>query len=405
MAYNFIVDRQTGTHIHKSINIIETYFKEESYKIYDSNITDKELEYICVIGTQGYPSYNINLPSRNKHTRLPNLDLEDEQKISQNLLDKYHDGWKICFIFFTTDESDCPESPIIFEDYANHLNINPKHIYISNGNSLLESRKDFYNSKINVNSNNCIPRVMSGVMDRETKHSFVLEREKLFQCYNNMPKPWRFAIYTFFNKEHLLDKVDLSLLGHKHLLNQEKTVLLDILDNKIVEDWFNIGIKSIQNKKGLKSEFENFQFMNNGPQHDLTYRDNLYKHAYINIVTETQCTWDGIEHITEKSIQPFFFYQMPLIIATPHHVKSMKEKWGLDFFDDIINHSYDSIENHILRFHKITKEILRLSKMEDEIKEFVKNNQERFEKNKNIIKQIQHSQSDKNFWKSIKYTK
>ena len=168
---------------------------------------------------------------------------------------------------------------------------------------------------------------------------------------------------------------------------------------------FAILILNSFHKKSLKSEFETFEFMNNGPQHTLTYEHNLYKHAYINVVTETQYDWDGVEHITEKSIQPFFFYQMPLIIATPHHVQSMKDKWGLDFFDDIINHSYDSIDDHVLRFHKITKEILRLSKMEEEIREFVKNNQDRFEKNKNIIKEIQHSQSDRNFWKSIKYIK
>ena len=157
--------------------------------------------------------------------------------------------------------------------------------------------------------------------------------------------------------------------------------------------------------ESLKSEFETFQFMNNGPQHNLTYIHNLYKHAYINIVTETQYNWDGVEHITEKSLQPFFFYQIPIIVATPYHVQSMKDKWGLDFFDDIINHSYDSIDNHVLRFHKITKEILRLSKIENEIREFVKNNQDRFEKNKEIIKKIQYTDLDKNFWRSIKYIK
>ena len=78
---------------------------------------------------------------------------------------------------------------------------------------------------------------------------------------------------------------------------------------------------------------------------------------------------------------------------------------GIRFFDDIVNHSYDTIEDSVLRFHKITKEILRLSKMENEIKEFVINNQDRFEKNKEIIKNIRHSKSDKNFWSSIKYTK
>ena len=83
----------------------------------------------------------------------------------------------------------------------------------------------------------------------------------------------------------------------------------------------------------------------------------------------------------------------------------MKEKWGLDFFDDIVNHSYDSIEDSVLRFHKITKEILRLSKMENEIRKFVIDNQDRFEKNKEIIRQIRYSKSDEDFWKNIKYIK
>ena len=405
MALNFILDSLSGTNYHKSLGIIETHFEDEKYIIYDCNITDKDLEYVCVIGTSGYPSFNIDFPLRDKYTTLPPIHEDDRQQIPQILVDKYHDGFKICFAFFTTDESDCPKATQIFADYADYLKIDQKHFYLSTGNSLLEKRKQLYNVEINVNSNNCIPRVMSGVMDRETNYSFTKEREKLFQCYNNMPKSWRFAIYTFFNKENLLDKVDLSLLGHKNLLNQYPNFLKNVLDTRVSDEWFDIGINAINDKKSLKSEFETFEFMNNGPQHTLTYEHNLYKHAYINVVTETQYDWDGVEHITEKSIQPFFFYQMPLIIATPHHVQSMKDKWGLDFFDDIINHSYDSIDDHVLRFHKITKEILRLSKMEEEIREFVKNNQDRFEKNKNIIKEIQHSQSDRNFWKSIKYIK
>jgi len=406
--YNFIIDSSTNTDINRTEAVIGYHFLKEEFEVFDCNITNKDLEYICLICTLGYPSYDISFPLKeSKYGRLPTPNIDDSLKIPESLLQKYHDGWKISFIFFTTDESDSPEAPAIFQDYAEYLKINPKHIYISNGNSLLESRKEFYNSKINVNSNVSIPRIMSGVMDRETNHSFTPDREKLFQCYNNMPKQWRFGIYTFFNKENLLDKVDLSFLGHKKFIEQrpEPPIFNNILDRRVWEEWFEIGINAINDKKSLKSEFETFQFMNNGPQHNLTYIHNLYKHAYINIVTETQYNWDGVEHITEKSLQPFFFYQIPIIVATPYHVQSMKDKWGLDFFDDIINHSYDSIDNHVLRFHKITKEILRLSKIENEIREFVKNNQDRFEKNKEIIKKIQYTDLDKNFWRSIKYIK
>ena len=405
MPINFILDSLSNTNYHKSMGVIDTHFEGEDYVIYDSTITDKNLDYICVIGTNGYPSFNIDFPLRNKHTTLPPINEDDSQQIPKILVDKYHDGFKICFVFFTTDESDCPEAPQILADYADYLGIKQKHFYLSTGNSLLEQRKQLYNVDVNVNSNNCIPRVMSGTMDKETSYPFTKEREKLFQCYNNMAKQWRFAIYTFFNKENLLDKVDLSLLGHKNLLKERPEFFRNVLDTRVWDEWFKIGMNSIQNKICLKSKFENFEFMNNGPQHSLTYQHNLYKHAYINVVTETQFYWEGVEHITEKSIQPFFFYQIPIIIATPNHIKNMKEKWGLDFFDDIVNHSYDSIEDSVLRFHKITKEILRLSKMENEIRKFVIDNQDRFEKNKEIIRQIRYSKSDEDFWKNIKYIK
>ena len=81
----------------------------------------------------------------------------------------------------------------------------------------------------------------------------------------------------------------------------------------------------------------------------------------------------------------------------------MKDRYGLDFFDDIINHSYDSIENHHLRFKALTDEILRLSKLEKEIHDFVKDNQKRFEKNNEIIKNIQYSKENENFWRSLTY--
>lgn len=403
--YHFIIDSETGTNENRALGTIGNNFSELEYEIHDKNITDKDLEYICVLCTLGYPAHSIDFPNRNNHVKLPDVSDEDSLKIPQSILEKYHEGFKISFLFFTTDESDCPEAPAIFADYADYLKIEQKHFYISNGNSLLEERKKLYNIDVNVNSNNCIPKTMSGVMDRETNHSFETNREKIFQCYNNMPKQWRFAIYTFFNKENLLDKVDLSLLGYEKLFNENYHVFNGVLDTRVREEWFKVGIESLKNKIALKSQFETFNFMNNGPQHSLTYEHNLYKHAYINVVTETQYLWEGIEHITEKSLQPFFFYQIPIIIATPHHIRSMKEKWGLDFFDDIVNHSYDEIEDSVLRFHKITKEILRLSKMENEIKEFFINNQDRFEKNKEIIKNIQNSKSDENFWRSIKYIK
>jgi hypothetical protein len=90
-------------------------------------------------------------------------------------------------------------------------------------------------------------------------------------------------------------------------------------------------------------------------------------------------------HISEKSFKPFFYYQFPLILSTHGHIKKIKELYNLDFFDDIINHSYDNEPNQKLRLNMFVNEIERLSKIKEELINFYKNNQKRFEDNKQKI--------------------
>jgi hypothetical protein len=66
----------------------------------------------------------------------------------------------------------------------------------------------------------------------------------------------------------------------------------------------------------------------------------------------------------------------------------MKEKFGLDFYDDIINHSYDSHPNQRIRLEMFYNEIKRLSGMKTQLIEFYKNNYERFEANKQKVLKI-----------------
>ena len=66
----------------------------------------------------------------------------------------------------------------------------------------------------------------------------------------------------------------------------------------------------------------------------------------------------------------------------------MKEKFGLDFYDDIINHSYDSHPNQRIRLEMFYNEIKRLSNMKTELIDFYKNNYERFEANKQKVMKI-----------------
>ena len=70
----------------------------------------------------------------------------------------------------------------------------------------------------------------------------------------------------------------------------------------------------------------------------------------------------------------FNFLQLPLFVATKHHVKKMRELYGFDFFDDIINHSYDEEPDNGKRMKMIIDEIIRL----DNIRVSAKNETNQF---------------------------
>lgn len=107
-----------------------------------------------------------------------------------------------------------------------------------------------------------------------------------------------------------------------------------------------------------------------------------FENTYFNLVTETLFDVDDRIHITEKSLRPFHFYQFPIIMASPGHIKKLKEMYNFDMFDDIIDHSYDSETDHKVRYHMIMKEIQKIIDNKDFYIDFYKNNKFRFSLNK-----------------------
>ena len=111
-----------------------------------------------------------------------------------------------------------------------------------------------------------------------------------------------------------------------------------------------------------------------------------YENSYINIVTESKFfKKHNVIHISEKSFRPFYYYQIPIILSTHGHIKTLKEKYGFDFYDDIINHSYDDEPDQKTRLIKLVAEIARINNNKEKIIEFFKNNKDRFESNKQKV--------------------
>lgn len=82
--------------------------------------------------------------------------------------------------------------------------------------------------------------------------------------------------------------------------------------------------------------------------------DDLYQDSYFNIVLETFIDVDssGGQFITEKTLKPILHMQPFICVAEHHHLKHLREL-GYATFDNIIDESYDDIENTQERFEAV----------------------------------------------------
>jgi hypothetical protein len=306
-----------------------------------------------------------------------------------------------------------PEGVKAFEcvnEFLEKHSINPKKIFIVNNNSKLNELKHTYSPNVNVHSLKFIPNTSNYSLTRINSRFNPNKEGKFFLCHNRSPKVHRYTILTLLKHEGLLDDVNWSLVPSYSaadraffgtLLNREdykkydeeieyfRSVDIKRSDYEVDEKWFKPNTPEI-NVDGLPTWMR-------VPEKELTFEN-----SYINIVTESSyINSDFIVHITEKSFRPFYHYQLPIFVASHHHIRHLKETYGFDMFDDIIDHSYDNVINHRDRLFKIVDEIKRLNGKKEEIKEFYKNNYERFEKNKIIIYNILKNTDDYLFFRNL----
>jgi hypothetical protein len=239
---------------------------------------------------------------------------------------------------------------------------------------------------------------------------FEPDKEFLFMVHNRALKSHRLGILCLLKKYNILDDVDWSLLRAHQIKNL-------ITPKGFIVDWFFKDVFNEEVQESLKNEvnyFSNFEIKKSKYEHQYnfdegghrydhndSYKVKTYSNSYINITTETNYVSPYIIHITEKTFTPFNFYQIPVFVATYQHVKYLRDMYGFDMFDDLVNHSYDNEIDNDKRLFMIADEIKRLNENPQLIKDFYKNNEERFIKNRNIIYEILNDKRDYNFFQSL----
>jgi hypothetical protein len=300
------------------------------------------------------------------------------------------------FIMFLTEhEPDSEESFKYLNDYLIQNNISGNKVHVINNNYFLNDYKVKLNSTMNVHSLQFIAHSSTKVITRIGGCKFIPNKGgKFFMMYNKSPKVHRYSLLCLLKNGGLLDQINWSLVPTWNVnpeISFYRTLLTKDQIEKIkneIEYFRGVDIKRSDFEED-KGWFNPFQQINNKdlPNWQQVPEDiKSYESSYINIITESVfLDKSNSIHISEKSFRPFFYYQIPIIVGSFNHVKKMKERYGFDFFDDIIDHSYDNEPNQNKRIYMVYDEIVRLNENKDKIIEFYKNNINRFESNKQKV--------------------
>lgn len=313
-------------------------------------------------------------------------------------------------VFLIEHEYESEQCFLLMRSIAEQNKWDLSKIYMVNNNSKLDHYKMKHGSGLNVFSLDFLVKINAKNLS-EQPSQFVPDKENFFMSHNRSCKAHRFGLLCKLKREGLLDEIDWSLIMGWERKQQNQTYGLDtsfymnIFDKEEVEEYMSeiLHFDTLGMKKSKYEENHTwFDDINNhvGIDWSSTFELKTYENSYVNITTES-CYFAKEVHITDKSVKPLYFYQLPIFVASYQHVKTIRERFKLDVFDDVIDHSYDEIEDNKVRFRKIFDEIKRVHANKEQIIEFYKNNQERFVENRRKILELKYSEIDVNFFLSL----
>ncbi len=339
---------------------------------------------------------------------------ENETKIplNENVINTLKNYKNFYVVFLSEHEPDVEKSFEKLNNFLNENNINGEQIFVINNNYKLIDYKEKYKSKINVHTLRFIPHSFTKVLTKIGGCEFNPNKEgKFFMCFNKSPKRQRFALLCFLKKYDLLKDINWSYVPTWDS-KPNSSYYKEIFDENDI-NFFQKEIDFFHDLKIKRSDYEEeknwfnaFSEINRDDfpiwLHVPEYPKN-YESSYVNIVTESMfLDINNNIHISEKTFKPFFYYQFPLILSTHNHIKMVKEKYGLDFFDDIIDHSYDSESNQRIRLEMFVNEIKRLNENQEQLRDFYSKNRDRFEQNKmKVIEILKIVDEDYKFFESL----
>lgn len=235
------------------------------------------------------------------------------------------------------------------------------------------------------------------------KENFIKnDSKKLFLCKNKNIKLHRLYFLSYLQKNNLLKNFNYSNLDI-HQWSEKNLYRIKNFNEQDYDDLYESIIQIIDNGRVntdselLVDEMRDVNITDSGYNFAGNIIEEDYNNTLVNVVTES-VFFEPMIHLSEKTFKPFAFLQLPIFLASYNHVKNLRDYYGLDLFDDFINHEYDNIKDDTKRMKAVVDEVKRLSSKQDEVKKFFTDNQDRFYKNFTHLDLILKNKRDEDLW-------
>jgi hypothetical protein len=223
------------------------------------------------------------------------------------------------------------------------------------------------------------------------------EKKKFFLSYNkNTTKTFRVQLLLWLMKTGIIDDSYVSILiknGNfdRSRLRSDKDELYDLIAwfNQFEQKGFNV----------LDWDYPNHQ---NDVFSSLKYTTKShYADTVFNIITETTCDTNSL-NLTEKSFKGIANCHPYLVIGDVNTHKHIKDL-GFELYEDLIDYSFDSIDDSEIRLNSALKEVKRIYNIGGNgILEWYKKNIDKIEHNKSKFFEYKFSDMIKETVKDLK---
>lgn len=177
-------------------------------------------------------------------------------------------------------------------------------------------------------------------------------RDRVFTALTRSHKWWRAAVMSQLNCEKLLDNSFWSYNTNCTVGDniEDNPIPLSTHEQKIMNDFISNGPYYCDSDNADAHNDHRF------------VTEHLYTHSYCQLVLETLFDADqsGGAFITEKTYKCIKFGQPFVIIGTAGSLKTLKAA-GYRTFDNVIDNSYDDVQDNEQRWHAVKNTIRKLS--------------------------------------------